>query len=466
MRMAEPAASRSTGATWWWWARRAAGSRRPSCCVRRGARVTLSEIARVVRRGRRPCAAAGVQLETGGHQPATLAGGRSRRGEPGCAARAAGVRGGARARRRDHRRARAGVAVARRARDRGHRHQGQVHDDDAHRPDAERRRAPRARRRQHRRAAAAPRSRRRPTAPLHVVEVSSFQLETTTTFRPWIAVWLNLTDDHLDRHASLQEYGDAKARIFANQVPSDFAVVNADDPAVVRYSGQTFATRVWFSLSGRVSDGYMVSDGWIGRTHAVGVRAPRAGGRGASCRAAHAGQRRGRDGGGQPRRRRRAGHGAGGARLPRARARDGAGGGHRQGALRERLEGDQRRAPRAVDRELRLRRRGDRRRPLQGRRPRRAEGRAGRPRARRWWRSARRRRWWKPPWQARCRWCGPGRWPRPSRGPTTRRDTRAWCCWRRRARASTGSATTPSAARSFKEEVARLKARVEGSKRV
>jgi UDP-N-acetylmuramoylalanine--D-glutamate ligase len=100
---------------------------------------------------------------------------------------------------------------------------------------------------------------------VHVVEVSSFQLATTTTFRPWIAVWLNLTDDHLDRHASMQEYGDAKARIFANQVPSDFAVVNADDPAVVRYSGQSFATRVWFSLASKVTDGYTEVDGWIGR---------------------------------------------------------------------------------------------------------------------------------------------------------------------------------------------------------
>src|SRR6185436_13006095 len=100
---------------------------------------------------------------------------------------------------------------------------------------------------------------------VHVVEASSFQLATTTTFRPWIAVWLNLTDDHLDRHASLQEYGDAKARIFANQVPNDFAVVNADDPAVVNYSAQTFATRVWFSPSGKLSNGYVVSDGWVGR---------------------------------------------------------------------------------------------------------------------------------------------------------------------------------------------------------
>jgi UDP-N-acetylmuramoylalanine--D-glutamate ligase len=100
---------------------------------------------------------------------------------------------------------------------------------------------------------------------VHVVEVSSFQLATSTRFRPWIAVWLNLTDDHLDRHASLQEYGDAKARIFANQVPSDFAVVNADDAAVARYSGQTFATRVWYALSSAVTDGYVVNDGWIGR---------------------------------------------------------------------------------------------------------------------------------------------------------------------------------------------------------
>src|SRR4029079_13263191 len=94
---------------------------------------------------------------------------------------------------------------------------------------------------------------------VHVVEVSSFQLATTTTFRPWIAVWLSLTDDQLDRHADMREYGDAKARIFANQVPSDFAVVNAEDPAVVRYSAQSFATRVWFSLAPNVSDGYTVS---------------------------------------------------------------------------------------------------------------------------------------------------------------------------------------------------------------
>jgi UDP-N-acetylmuramoylalanine--D-glutamate ligase len=100
---------------------------------------------------------------------------------------------------------------------------------------------------------------------LHVVEVSSFQLATTTTFRPWVAVWLNLSDDHLDRHKDLEEYADTKARIFANQVPSDFAVANADDPIVAKYSGQSFATRVWFSMAGTVSEGYVVNDGWLGR---------------------------------------------------------------------------------------------------------------------------------------------------------------------------------------------------------
>jgi UDP-N-acetylmuramoylalanine--D-glutamate ligase len=100
---------------------------------------------------------------------------------------------------------------------------------------------------------------------VHVLEVSSFQLATTTTFRPWIALWLNLADDHLDRHASLEEYGDAKARIFANQKPGDLAVLNADDAAVVRYSGRTAAARVWFSPRGAVSDGYVAHDGWIGR---------------------------------------------------------------------------------------------------------------------------------------------------------------------------------------------------------
>ena len=61
------------------------------------------------------------------------------------------------------------------------------------------------------------------------VEVSSFQLETISTFRPRVAVWLNFTPDHLDRYRDLQEYWDAKYRIFEQQQAEDFAVVNARD---------------------------------------------------------------------------------------------------------------------------------------------------------------------------------------------------------------------------------------------
>jgi UDP-N-acetylmuramoylalanine--D-glutamate ligase len=61
------------------------------------------------------------------------------------------------------------------------------------------------------------------------VEVSSFQLETISTFRPEIAVWLNLTPDHLDRYPNMEEYRAAKLRIFENQKPSDHAVINYSD---------------------------------------------------------------------------------------------------------------------------------------------------------------------------------------------------------------------------------------------
>ncbi len=84
---------------------------------------------------------------------------------------------------------------------------------------------------------------------VHVVETSSFQLETTARFRPWIAVWLNLADDHLDRHPSREAYADAKARIFRNQTSADWAVVNALDPEVVRRSEGIAARRVSFAAS-------------------------------------------------------------------------------------------------------------------------------------------------------------------------------------------------------------------------
>ncbi len=98
---------------------------------------------------------------------------------------------------------------------------------------------------------------------VHVVEVSSFQLETTVTFRPWIALWLNFADDHLDRHPTVEAYAAAKARIFANQQPTDWAVVNADDPAVMAHSAAIAAQRVMFSPSGQLPDGFLVDGDWI-----------------------------------------------------------------------------------------------------------------------------------------------------------------------------------------------------------
>jgi UDP-N-acetylmuramoylalanine--D-glutamate ligase len=69
-----------------------------------------------------------------------------------------------------------------------------------------------------------------------VVELSSFQLEGVKEFRPRVAVLLNITEDHLDRYADMQEYIDAKANIFRNQQASDFAVLNVDDPLVARFA--------------------------------------------------------------------------------------------------------------------------------------------------------------------------------------------------------------------------------------
>jgi UDP-N-acetylmuramoylalanine--D-glutamate ligase len=104
---------------------------------------------------------------------------------------------------------------------------------------------------------------------VHVVEVSSFQLETTVTFRPWIALWLNFADDHLDRHPTVEAYAAAKARIFANQRPADWAVVNADDAVVMTSSRDIAAQRVMFSPAGTIADGFLVDGDWIVRRTAT-----------------------------------------------------------------------------------------------------------------------------------------------------------------------------------------------------
>jgi len=96
-----------------------------------------------------------------------------------------------------------------------------------------------------------------------VLEVSSFQLETIETFRPQIAVVLNVTPDHLDRHRTFTAYTDAKARIFENQRAEDFAVLNADDLTCVELAARTRGQVFWFSRTREVKQGAFVHDGRI-----------------------------------------------------------------------------------------------------------------------------------------------------------------------------------------------------------
>ena len=96
-----------------------------------------------------------------------------------------------------------------------------------------------------------------------VLEVSSFQLETISAFRPKIAVVLNVTPDHLDRHRTFAAYVDAKARIFENQTAEDFAVLNADDPTCLELAGRTHAQVFWFSRKREIEAGAFVRAGRI-----------------------------------------------------------------------------------------------------------------------------------------------------------------------------------------------------------
>jgi UDP-N-acetylmuramoylalanine--D-glutamate ligase len=98
---------------------------------------------------------------------------------------------------------------------------------------------------------------------LHVVEASSFQLEQIDTFHPWIAVMLNFSPDHLDRHPDVTAYGAAKGRIFENQAEGDWAVINADDPAVLELARRSRATKRLFARSGAIAEGTVVEGDWI-----------------------------------------------------------------------------------------------------------------------------------------------------------------------------------------------------------
>jgi UDP-N-acetylmuramoylalanine--D-glutamate ligase len=105
---------------------------------------------------------------------------------------------------------------------------------------------------------------------VHVVEVSSFQLEATRTFHPWIAVLLNVSADHLDRHPTFDDYVRAKGRVFANQDEGDWTVVNADDPRALALARGSRARQRRFSLDAQLDEGLVISGGYIADRTAAG----------------------------------------------------------------------------------------------------------------------------------------------------------------------------------------------------
>jgi len=107
-----------------------------------------------------------------------------------------------------------------------------------------------------------------------VTEVSSFQLETTRDFKPHVSALLNLTPDHMDRHGSMEEYGQQKAKIFRNQDAGDFCVINRDDPAACQLADGCRATIVPFSRKQRLDCGVFVQDGTIALASGRGAPIP------------------------------------------------------------------------------------------------------------------------------------------------------------------------------------------------
>jgi UDP-N-acetylmuramoylalanine--D-glutamate ligase len=96
-----------------------------------------------------------------------------------------------------------------------------------------------------------------------VLEVSSFQLESTKEFHPAVAVILNITPDHLDRHGSFENYAKAKERIFAAQDKNDAVVLNADNARTAQAASRSGGRVYWFSIEHSVGQGAWVEDGWV-----------------------------------------------------------------------------------------------------------------------------------------------------------------------------------------------------------
>ncbi|NTW07166.1 MAG: UDP-N-acetylmuramoyl-L-alanine--D-glutamate ligase [Syntrophaceae bacterium] len=93
-----------------------------------------------------------------------------------------------------------------------------------------------------------------------VAEISSFQLQWVEKFRPFVSILLNVTCDHINYHGSFDEYRRIKARIFANQTKTDFAVLNAEDPAQESMSSGLAARVAMFSSAKEIEHGMYLRD--------------------------------------------------------------------------------------------------------------------------------------------------------------------------------------------------------------
>ena len=98
---------------------------------------------------------------------------------------------------------------------------------------------------------------------IYAVELSSFQLEGIDRFRPFIGSILNLTPDHMDRYASFDDYIAAKQRMFLNQTPAEFAVLNRDDSRTAAIARMVRSTPVMFSRLGAITRGTFTRNGTL-----------------------------------------------------------------------------------------------------------------------------------------------------------------------------------------------------------
>ena len=102
-----------------------------------------------------------------------------------------------------------------------------------------------------------------PESGVAVLEVSNFQLETIRDFHPQIGVFLNLTPDHLDRHGSVESYGQVKARLFENQEKTDFAIFNDDDPEVRKLMNNVDGHKIPFRAENELDEGAYLLNGCL-----------------------------------------------------------------------------------------------------------------------------------------------------------------------------------------------------------